>query len=391
MQLKRKKRQAGDTLVEVLLAFSIFGAAATTITRAMNEGFVQMFSSGQQSQVQGLMRGQLAIVQAAHDNEIKDPSSNIWDLIINEIGDNDTEKQAAVNADGCTYSLNKNRLFFTTANGGTWTQPESVAKVTSTANQAVAVRTVTPSPNGNSMWIEARYTPPGTNNRGYYDFYAKSCWTDGRINRQLKTVLRLYDLVAPASEGSPLAPTAPPAAPPPPPPPPVVAPIQTPGSGYLAGRCTSINPLEGNETTQSPPASGFFTTPSGSYPCRSLAFNANTVYTCTNYDIEYPSSVITPGRYQLTLSYQDAVCDTGAIETLNAGISYYYHLEVYVNGVRNGAMVLSPDTTSGTYLFNSLNPGDRIGFRWWNNRFFPTVPGKDPDFVFTNLRLDYTP
>ena len=90
----------------------------------------------------------------------------------------------------------------------------------------------------------------------------------------------------------------------------------------------------------------------------------------------------------MTLSYADAVCGGGQ-EALAAGGAYFYRLEVYKNGTWLGTMNLDPDSSSGTFTFDSLSPGDTLGFRWWNNHFFPSNPGKDPDFTFTNIRLEY--
>lgn len=382
MQLKRKKRQAGDTLVEVLLAFSIFGAAATTITRAMNEGYQQMFANGQQSQVQALMRGQLAIIQAAHDAEVKDPNSGLWETITGAIADSPQDDESAVNADGCTYTQHKNRLYFTTGSGGAWTQPQIRPKVTDPAHLAVSPRTVTPTPENGAIWVEAKYTPPDADSRGFYDFYVKSCWSDSRIARQLKTVSRLYDLVPATGESSQFTPNPPNQNPIP------VDPVVMRGNEYSTGKCVPTTPLEGNEFTQTRPTNALFSSPSGMYPCGPIAGNPNTVYTCTNYDIEYPSQVTFAGRYQMTLSHLDAVCGGGA-EVLSAGGAYSYRLEVYKNGTWVGTMNINPDSPSSTFPFDLLSPGDTIGFRWWNNRFFPTSPGKDPDFTFTNIRLDY--
>lgn len=383
MQLKRKKRQAGDTLVEVLLAFSIFGAAATTITRTMNQGYSQMFVSGQQSQVQAQMRGQMAIIQAAHDAEIKDPNSTVWDDgIVRMIADTDADRQAGVSADGCTYSLNKNRLYFTTPASSAWTQAQFVPKVTDTAHQAVTSSTVTPKPDGVSIWTEAKYTPPNlvTHSRGYYDFYEKGCWSDGGINRQLKTVLRLYDTVAPAGEGSPITPTPPPASPI------VVDPISFAGSQYKT--CVPQSPEEGNETFQSAPTNPLFSSPSSMFPCQ---LNSGGVYSCTNYDADFNSQVIVPGKYQMTLSYVDALCGTNSAQTLTTAGTYYYRVEVYRNGTKVGSMALDPALPQGTFTFSALAPGDVIGFRWWNNRWIVVngYPNQDPDLVLTNIRLDY--
>lgn len=380
MQLKRKKRQAGDTLVEVLLAFSIFGAAATTITRTMNEGYSKMFISGQQSQTQALMKGQLAIVQAAHDAEVKDPNTSVWDNIIAAIADTDSTRRETVNADGCTYTINKNRIYFITAGGATWTQPQKVPAVTDTAHQAVTATTVTPKPDGTTIWIEAKYTPPNliTHSRGYYDFYVKGCWSDGSINRQLKTVTRLYDLVAPPGEGSPITPSPPPATPI------VVDPIQFAGNPYRT--CLAQSPEEGNEALQSAPSGPLFSSPSYVFPCQP---HSGGVYSCTNYDVDYNSQVVVAGRYTMTVGYLDALCGSASSESLNtSGGEYYYRVEVYRNGVKEGSMALDPNLTQGTFTFNSLNPGDVIGFRWWNNRFIGFT-NKDPDFILRNVRLDY--
>lgn len=390
MQLKHRK-QAGDTLVEVLLAFAIFGMAATTIIRTMNDGFSRMFSSGQQSQVQALMRGQISIVQAAHNAEVKDPSSTAWDTLIDEISNDPSGSsvyaQAAVNGDGCTYTLNKNRLYFATEPGDTWTEPQKEDAITAPAGQAVTVETVAPSPDGISMWIEAKHTPHGSmvngtanQGRGYYDFYVKACWSDGRINKQLKTVTRLYELIPAPGEGSPVTPTAPPAAE-------AVNPIEITGNAFA--NCVTLSNGEGTEAA-GPPSYPLFSSPdtTGSFPCRNTADGGT--YSCSNYDIGYASQVTVPGKYLLTVEYRDALCSSGAAQALNAAGAYSYRVQVYLNNAVVGNMILNPDVSQGTVTLDSVPPGAALGFRWWNNHWFsPADPsGKDPDFVITRLRLD---
>jgi type II secretory pathway pseudopilin PulG len=401
--LKRSgRRQAGDTLIEVLLAFAIFGAAAATLTRAMNGGLLEMFSHGQESQVQAQMRGQLAIIQKAHEEEIKTPTSDIWEGITNAITPADdstapvlanTQRIAPVNADGCTYSADKNRIYFVTDSGNAWTQPS----IGGTAATDTAVRPIgtTPQPNGTSLWIEAEYEPPRTTpqgvSRGYYDFYVKACWSDD-ISRQLKTVLRLYDPVAPTGEGTSMPSASSPPVPPPPPPPPAPSPINVAGSSHVG--CRPLYDLEFNEQSVGPPGYAFMGNP-GPYPYTCKTFPAfSTVYACVNYDVKYTPNVVTAGTYRAKLSYFDAVCDTASNETLNvASTGYRYRVEVYrVSPSNTASYVTSLYLVPGVPILESyefpidLAPGDSIGFRWWNNRFIQ--PGNyDPDLVIRNINL----
>lgn len=190
--LRFGRGQAGDTLIEVLLAFAIFGAAAVVVTRTMNDGFTRLFVSTQQSQINAIMQGQQALLQAAHDEKAEHSGATHWDAIIANVSD------GPVNADGCTYSANKKRLYFPMS-GSDWL----TVSTKDTGLQAVGVvpaNSETPTnADGDSIWIEAQYTAPdpATKRRGYYDFYIKACWQDASVSvpRQLKTVLRLYDLV----------------------------------------------------------------------------------------------------------------------------------------------------------------------------------------------------
>lgn len=386
MQLKRRS-QAGDTLVEVLLAFTIFGMAATTIIRTMNDGFTRMSSSGQQSQIQSLMRGQAAIIQAAHNAEVKDPGSTTWDTLIEAIAATPADRQTPVNGDGCTYTANKTRLYFDTDTNVPWTGPESRPALA--VDTKVAADTVTPEPNGIAMWVEAKYTRHGalvngkTNNgRGYYDFYTKACWSDGRVDRQLKTVTRLYELLPAPGEGSPVTAT--------PPPPPSPAQVSLNGSQYIAGRCVPQNPLT-NDSTVPAPTYPPYSSPNATYPCAAMSGYPQSVYSCSNYDVGYRPNVPAQGNYRLTIAYQDAICGGGP-ETL--GAAYSYKVAIYNNGTKVADMNLPADGGTAVLASMPLTVGttNEITLRWWNNHWITTPTGnKDPDLVFMNLTWTRVP
>jgi type II secretory pathway pseudopilin PulG len=191
--------QRGETLIEVLLAFAILGIALVTVMRTMDGGLSSMFVSGQRSQVEAQMRGQLAVLQAAHQKAVTstDQSTADWTEIINAVATSAADREEDVTADGCTYSPNKNRLYFTTDTTGTWT-----GDVATKTGGTMVPNSVTPGPDGSTLWIEAQHVPQGTSDefaRGYYDFYIKSCWMGANSTpQQAKMITRFYDL-APTS------------------------------------------------------------------------------------------------------------------------------------------------------------------------------------------------
>lgn len=185
----KKRSQAGDTLIEVLLAFAILGLATIVAIRTMSEGYNRLYSSGQRSQVQAIMNGQLSILQAAHDNEVTAPASSaVWDNIITAIGTS-AAIDDPVNPDGCTFSSGKNRMYFNTGLNNDWTSVWHVAA----GSTSPAPQDGIPLPDGNRMWIEGQRVQ-ASSGKSYYDFYIKACWYDGGARHQLKTVTRLYEV-----------------------------------------------------------------------------------------------------------------------------------------------------------------------------------------------------
>lgn len=487
----KRSRQRGETLIELLLAFAILGMALITVMRTMNGGLSSMFVSGQRSQVESQMRGQLAILQAAHQEATKNPTAEGWGNIVSRIGGSAAHRQAAINADACTYSANKNRLYFGAADGGSWAR--DVAQQTGlapTTDTPVTTSSVTPSPNGTSLWIEAKHTPKNDAafTRGYYDFYIKACWqVSGGQPQQAKMVSRFYDIEAPTApafdnfllrnvaaiggatgtcangnnvkirytlentnsyplgyvkvyvdniEVSPsgghylgaspyhtvtaetpagysagsyevkavssagtktqtasIDECAPP-------------PINIAGSSHTA--CWPLATYEGDERSSSYPP-GFMNNPGPHpYPCQTYPAYG-TVYACVNYDVAYNPNASAPippspsltrsGFYRATLTYLDANCGDASNQNLNVS-GYEYRIEVY--RIRGGvsthvdSMSLSPGPWNPLRTATSdpiqLNPGDTIGFRWWNNRFISSGGWDwwDPDLVIRNVKLEWS-
>lgn len=181
----RGERQAGDSLVEVMLAFAVMGLVVASVTRIMNDTYSNIFASGQRSQVESLAKGQLAILRAAHDREVASPESTEWDQILTEL----TPTNAAVSTDGCVRT--KRGIGFNTETTGNWMTPTAAILPSAAPGNRVTPTEGLPVP-GVSMWIEVQFGEGGSS-RDFYDFYVKSCYGGvGGVPQQSKSVLRLY-------------------------------------------------------------------------------------------------------------------------------------------------------------------------------------------------------
>lgn len=181
-----KRGQRGDTLVEVLLAFTVFGLVATLALRTMNSGFTQLLVSTQRSETQALINGQVALLRAAHDKAIAGDVGH-WNNIKIIAGANSTMP----NASGCATTNSFGKFYFDTTDGSAqdWMAPQSLTTGYTPSRPSESH----PVP-GNSMWIEAtKVTPTTLNSKPYYDFYVKACWSTGGV-QELKTVVRLYEI-----------------------------------------------------------------------------------------------------------------------------------------------------------------------------------------------------
>lgn len=414
MSLMRHKRQRGDTLVEVILAFAIFGVAVVTVTRTMNTGLSRVFVSTQESQVNSIVEAQRTLLQRARDEAVRDPqqvTTGHWATLVAALASNpssNTKLEKAVNADGCTYTGDKNRVFFPMT-GSDWLVVNQVASTGNTDTAATA-SDVTPSgADGNSVWIEGQYTTePG--GRGYYDLYIKACWqnTGGSVDvpRQLKTVIRLYDPDSSAIAAAPGpapggggggGPSAP-----------VIKSIL--GSAHMPGRCTSIIPGEGTEAGTPPLRTApLFSVPSSDirYPCVSLTDTPSSVFSCTNYDVGYNTGLTAAeaGIYKMRIYNKDADCagwlavgppPTRNARPLNASAyGYRYQVDVFtstdtVTWSKVTTMSIDPDQTFAEYTFAYLPANASIGFRWFNNHFIGPS-WIDPNLVITNIELEKQP
>lgn len=177
-------KERGDTLIEVLLALSVFGIVTIGAFSLMNRGVVQMYDSMERSEVRMLINSQTEVLTYMRDEYIKslkhvtDPSqqfnataANSWATV------RSITSQTSIPAlDGCEAA----NSFWVGTNLSVTT-----SSITGTSDAF-------PSP-GNGIWMQKiAYTGGG---QPYIDFYVKACWrqNSNAQTQVLSTVVRLYD------------------------------------------------------------------------------------------------------------------------------------------------------------------------------------------------------
>ncbi len=180
------RRESGDTLVEVLIAITILGAAAVAGLGIMNFGFGAILNSIERTQVQASINSQLSLLQYARDAYVQagrpatpaEGGAKIWqDIMLNMTTANYSKDVCKSDA---SPNTNTGRKPFYIKENGT----DQVPLTTFPAANGVPTL-------GNGLWVEAVRPSASTN---YIDFYVKACWQPvaGSTNQESRSVMRLY-------------------------------------------------------------------------------------------------------------------------------------------------------------------------------------------------------
>lgn len=189
-----ERRQAGDTLIEVLLATAILAFIIAGTSLIMNTGLSKAQLSLERTQVQASIEGQASILRALREAAIKGKSNEARDLW-QRVGSfaansNNSTAQRAVCAPG---GFNGTRFVFDNSSDSVsaWLNPSELPPITTPQDTLPTNASFLPQP-GDGLWIEA-YKPSG-GPLPYYDFYIKACWdaAGSHPKQELKTVVRLY-------------------------------------------------------------------------------------------------------------------------------------------------------------------------------------------------------
>lgn len=181
---KSTSNERGDTLIEVLVAITVFAVVMVGVFSLMNQGVTQMYNSMEKTQVRLLLDSQIEFLTYARDQYVGNfhtTESDVWDSL-KTMGDAPSIPDLTLACD----STPVNAFWIT----------NDVTGMHIATSGILATQDGFPSP-GQGIWVQkisGSGTVPGA--PAYKDFYIRACWRqNGNSQTQvLSTVVRLYDL-----------------------------------------------------------------------------------------------------------------------------------------------------------------------------------------------------
>jgi|JI10StandDraft_1071094.scaffolds.fasta_scaffold267732_2 type II secretory pathway pseudopilin PulG len=181
------RSQRGDTMIEVLLAFSIFAVVVVATFAIMNRGV----NAAQQSLEVILVRQQIDS-QAELLRYVRETQPIVWKTIVNPAN------VATNGSDACSDPTSANKAFFVgldatgkptrnAINSGNYSAPSTYSMINYTSGSSKAYGT----------WVQAVQAAgngaPGSPKA--YDMHIHACWqgTTSGPNMTLSTIVRLYE------------------------------------------------------------------------------------------------------------------------------------------------------------------------------------------------------
>lgn len=391
------KRQNGDTIIEVMLAFTVFSMVAVGALTVMNQGTAGAQNTLETTLVRQQVDNQAEMIRYLHQAYISNPSESATgsmsvkfkNIVAFAKSINLTEPHPY--GDICTEALpgegSPDQRFAVNAIGQML--PESEVKPVRDINAGSSpyaqlyIDPVTGTATSYGLWVEPVISNAGTSTQ-YIDFNIRACWQGsvGSNQRTIGTIVRLYvpENIATGTGGA--TPTTPP--------PIVTVPVSeytVNGDSYT--RCFPHRTLEGSDAAN--PAFPVFNptsinTTDATFACQKVA-SENSAYNCSNYDTEYgtglPSSASAFENYEMIINYSDMDCGNGPLAP-----PYTFKVAVYKDGTLLTETDLNMLSTSRSVNVGPINKDTKIQLRWWNNH---ATPGGDPDFKVESLRFRSQP
>lgn len=186
--IKEHNRERGDTLIEVLVAVSVFGVVVVGAFALMNKGVTQMYDSMEKSQVRMLLNGQVEALTYARDQYMRAQTTALT---------TDTDKRAKNTWEGIKGALDTPTTPPALANCSPSDSAFSIVMSDTGMSRSTSIQAAVaedfPSP-GKGIWIE-EIPSNGAITPSFIDFYVKACWLQNSSSQTqvLSTVVRLYD------------------------------------------------------------------------------------------------------------------------------------------------------------------------------------------------------
>lgn len=185
-------RLRGDTIIELMLAFSIFSLAAVSTIAIMNRGAAMSQQSLEISLVRAQMDGQAEAVRY-----LRDTSSPLWDTIVaNHLTTNIAPLSPAtcpsaseIRGDDGFFISQQGANLVIRSSEADFSIPTTYAKI---GSEDVADTT------SHGLWVQIAKSDSGSDSHNItaYDVYVHACWDSlvaDNVPATLGTIVRIYD------------------------------------------------------------------------------------------------------------------------------------------------------------------------------------------------------
>lgn len=203
----RHRRQAGDTLIEVLFAITTFSLVVVTSLAIMNQGTAASMRSLQitlvrqeiDSQAETLRFLSSAYVSAYYPgyapnlvDSVTSPAEEYY-RVLNSVTATSVSRFGGDNPKACpaapsgSFVLNTRLARYLAYNPAKFTAAGAFSEVTYNTSDTID--------KSGGIWIEAAKSTPAPGVPGYVDFHIRACWsaTGSNMPTNLGTIVRLYE------------------------------------------------------------------------------------------------------------------------------------------------------------------------------------------------------
>ena len=194
-------RQRGDTIIEVVLAVTVFSLIAVGALSVMNQGTAIAQQSLEISLVRDQMDSQADALRYAHNAYIANldqsdaPAVTVWNKIIESPVNTAQDFTSINNARRCNLPSNGKYFALDIKKLDGASGSPIITTINSTPATFAQLQYGPSSIVSDGLWMQVVHASSSGTIPGYYDFHIRACWlTPGQsIPVTLATIVRLYD------------------------------------------------------------------------------------------------------------------------------------------------------------------------------------------------------
>jgi len=199
--MRLKSSQAGDTIIEVILAFTVFSMIAVGAIAIMNRGTATAEQALETTLVRQQIDNQAAILRYLHQSYMADPTNSggapaVFKTLIDDSMPNgylSNDKPSSFGDNLCLTKIPGVNPFALQANG-TLVPKANLLPMSNAAAPAFSQQS---GANAYGLWIEAVKGEGAAGQPSFADFHIRACWysTTDDVARTLGTIVRLYYVI----------------------------------------------------------------------------------------------------------------------------------------------------------------------------------------------------